>query len=270
MSLNDQTYQQIESYLNGTLSAEEVKNFEERIANEPELGKEIELFKLMEGFIGENKWPESTIESDHPKVKEYLKAYLSDDAKSLSEVLEKIGNQTINAATTEVSSTKVRPLWNVFRAAAAVLVLVGCLWFFMKPTGVQQYASSLQHDELLLTQRGESEKLSLEAENAFNSKEYEAAIPLLIEVDKVNGDFHIDIALGIAYLETNELDKAYEEFNQVYNSDALIRDQALWYLAMSDLKSKENSKALDHLKLLRKNYPDFKSEEVKKIISKLK
>ncbi|MEZ5022778.1 MAG: tetratricopeptide repeat protein [Chitinophagales bacterium] len=64
----------------------------------------------------------------------------------------------------------------------------------------------------------------MEAENAFNSKEYEAAIPLLIEVDKkVNGDFHIDIALGIAYLETNELDKAYEEFNQVYNSDALIR-----------------------------------------------
>ncbi|MEZ5022779.1 MAG: hypothetical protein R2728_05860 [Chitinophagales bacterium] len=45
-----------------------VKNFE-RIANEPELGKEIELFKLMEGFIGENKWPESTIELDHPKVK---------------------------------------------------------------------------------------------------------------------------------------------------------------------------------------------------------
>ncbi|MEZ5004377.1 MAG: hypothetical protein R2730_15200 [Chitinophagales bacterium] len=270
MSLNDQTYQLIESYLLGELSDEAMKNFEERVANEPDLAKELEMFRLMESYIGENDWPDSELESEHPKVKDYLKAYLADDAKALSGLLEKVGNENIDAAIADDSSQKVRPLWKIFSAAAVVLVLFGCLWFVMKPSGVNQYASNLQHEELLLTQRGEIDKLPAEAEEAFNSGDYKTAIPLLKELDHVNGDFHVDIALGIAYLETDELDMAYEEFNQVYHSDALIRDQALWYLAMVHLKRHEQAKALEKLSLLRKNYPQFKTDEVKKLISKLK
>lgn len=268
MSLDDQTYQLIESYLSGALSNEAKKDFEKRISKEIDLAKEIELFKLMEGYIGEYKWPDSPIETEHTKVKEYVKEYLTDDVKEVALKLEKIGAEALTETKKDDSSTT--SLWKVFRAAAAVLLLVGSLWFFMQPNSVNQYANNLQHEEVLLAQRGDGNQLFADAEKLFNDGKYDKAIPLLIDVDKEIEDYNVDLALGISYLETNDLANAKEMFNKIYNSDALIKDAALWYSAMTDLKIKDKAQAFKSLNKLHSEYPYYKIDEVEKLINKLK
>ena len=91
-----------------------------------------------------------------------VKEYLKDDVKEVAKKLEKIGTEALSE---NIEIEKPRnSVWKVFRAAAALVVLVGCLWFFMQPKSINQYANNLQHDEVLLAQRGDGSLLFADAE----------------------------------------------------------------------------------------------------------
>lgn len=269
MSLDDRTYQLIEDYLSGSLTADEAKAFEERLATDKELALELEIYQQMEGLINENGWVDSKIETDHTLVQDYTKAYLSDEVKSAAALLDSLGEQAISSETKIVELQTKDNKWQILRIAAAVFVFAGLAWLFVGQSKVTNYANKLQHEEILLAQRGDSQQLMADAEQAYNNGNYAEAIPLLIAADKVNNDYSIDLALGVAHLEVNQLDEALKLFNKVYNSDSIIKDKALWYKAMTQLKQKDKLAAKATLEQLQSAYPYYQQNEVTKLLKKL-
>ena len=275
MSLDDLTYELIQKYLDNELSESEKAAFETQLSENETLAKEVKLFQMLPSYIGEGQSPEPTLETEHPKFKAYLKEMLSDDAKELATKLDEFGSNYIKSDTdNETDDSKVKKIggnWKVLRIAAAIVLLLGVVWF-MKPqqNPAKLYSTYVQHDDIILNQRGEDDNNSKQAEQLFNEGNYKEAVPLLEAVAKNEINYDVVLALGIAYLEQNSFDKALEQFKSIQDSDAIIKDKAMWYEAVTYLKMEDKLKALTTFEQLQIEYPFYKVDETAALIKKLK
>jgi tetratricopeptide (TPR) repeat protein len=273
MSLSDTQYEQIQKYLDNELEESEKIAFEQEIAENEMLAQEVALFQKLPQYIGEGQSPDVDLETEHPQFKAYLKVFLSDESKQLENELENIGTAFLQNENQETSNKVVAiySRWKVLSAAAVVLVLFGSLWFLMKPTSsTALYSSYVQHDAIILNQRGNEDEISKNAEELYNQGNYEAAIPLLLKVNEQNLNFDVLLALGVSYLELDDYDNALAQFEAIGQSDAIIKDKALWYEAATYLKQNNRDLARQKLLQLQEEYPFFKAKETKKILRKLK
>ncbi len=273
MSLSDIQYEQIRKYLDNELPESDKMTFEREIAEDEALAQEVALFQKLPQYIGEGQSPDVVLEQNHPQFKAYLKEFLSEDSKNLANQLETIGTNYIQNENTEKSKNVIslNSRWKVFSAAAVVLVLFGCLWFLMQPSSsTQLYSSYVQHDAILLNQRGGIDETAKNAEELYNQGNYKAAIPLLIQVNEQSLNFDVMLAIGISYLELDDFENALTQFETISQSDAIIKDKSLWYEAATYLKQNNRLLARTKLLQLQEEYPYFKAKETQKLIRKLK
>ena len=133
--------------------------------------------------------------------------------------------------------------------AAAVILLsmvsLATYWYLLPPASEQLYATYYTVYPAQRITRGEDTTSYSVGMRLYNNSEYAAAIPYLQQLtttDSLHDRTHL--LLGNAYLQTRQLAKAQEVLSPVAASeDALLRQQGQWYLALSYLKQNNISQA---------------------------
>lgn len=272
MKLTDTQYENIQKYLDNELTDSELSAFEQEIKTNELLAQEIDLFKKLPDYIGEGQSPENDLETEHPQFKAYLKEFLSEDSKALTLELETMGAAYLQSE--DKDDKKVKSLsinWRVFSAAAVLLILLGGTWFLMKPEdSAKLYSSYVEHEAIILNQRGSNDETAKIAETLYNQGKYKEAIPLLKALNEAELNYDLVLALGVAYLELDDFSNALAQFESISQSDAIIKDKSLWYEAVTHLKQDNRELSLQKLQQLQEEYPFYKPEETKKLIKKLK
>ena len=82
-------------------------------------------------------------------------------------------------------------------------------------------------------------------------------------------DYPLKLALGIAHLESGNEEAAIRTFEAIYASNALIRDDALYYVAMANLKSGDRASAAEVLQQVRAEFPEYKAAAIDELLSRL-
>jgi len=224
--MDTRTIEKIEKYLDRELKAEDIRNIEDQMKNDPDFAKEVQLNKELSQAIMEKDVMNlrRSMQSIHEKH--------NNRRKLAGKVIKLFEEKTY--ATTSI-------------AAAIVLALVvGALMIF----GVQNqpaenlFASYYQPDEAVMIVRSGSnpEDIDLkEALLAYHEKNYDNAIALL---DKQNNNILAKYYLGLSYLETDKINNAITTFKAIIDhNNNLFVEQAEWYLALCYVKNDQEAEA---------------------------
>ena len=223
-------FETIQSYLDGSMTAGEKKQFEEQLKNDPGLA---ETFRTYIGI-------ESSMQAAPANDK-------NEEGLKLS--LEKLNKEHFGEKPAGTKpSTKpavTRRIFGTWQAAAAILVIVigAAVWLLLNQRGAETdiYRKYAQHTPLDTSPRsGGNDTLASDAANAFNAKQYAVAASLLETYHaRDSSDTEMYLALGIAYLELDKLPEARQIFTNIAQGASTLIYKARWYTALSWLKQKQ-------------------------------
>jgi hypothetical protein len=222
--MEEETYISIDRYLTNEMPLDERIAFEERLRTDRDLAEKMEVFQ---------------------SASIALKAKFG---REESETIFKNNITKIAAEYHDANKGKVVTLkWYVWAAAASIALLCAALFYttFTKPT----YETFANYEPIALVERGNDEAIKLEAQEAFNTRQYTRAVDLftrLLDEDKNN--LEIQLYKGIALLELNRINEANTLFNVIRNSGSIYKDKGTWMLALSALKEKDYKKCESLLK----------------------
>lgn len=236
--------EKIERYLSGEMPDSEKKEFEQELANNEELVKEIKIHKEIESFFADKETSE------------------------LREKLEKIHGKTNN------SKSNIFLRRRLAVAAGVVLLLgFGILMFLLTEnvTNNELYNKYADVYTPANITRGDTSNPLTNALNKYSNKEFSEALELFKEAKEIGYDltFDIRICLGITYTETGNTNEAVKEFENVISNHKLLEQQAQWYLGLTYLKADSTEKAVEIFSEISKNKDHYKNKEAEKIVSLL-
>jgi tetratricopeptide (TPR) repeat protein len=234
--MNDSTtYDLIEQYLAGTMTADGRRDFERRLDTDPALRAEVLLHReVTETLRGE-------------KVHE-LRRVIKDVDQSFT-----IPKSTNLRAGPNNSRSRILSFPRVLSIAAAVLVLVVAVFVLMPDRSVGTDTLFAQHYEpyeMILNQRSVDETETLEqlirtAVMAYETKDFEQAAILFENLSQEQPDAEtFQLYLGVSLLSSGAAEAAIitlEKLNE--KASPLFVEQSRWYLAMAYLKSSNVAQA---------------------------
>lgn len=232
----------IDDYLSGQLNAADQQAFEEELSRNPELRRQVDLQRDMTFLLSHQK-----------------------DRTALKGRLEETGADFFGEAEPARPTARIR--WIGWAAAAAAAVLLFVLWpVFVQPDLYQQYA---EFPPLALSEKSTASINWAATEQAFNSGDYvEAALQLEIYLEAFPDDQQARLYLGIAKMETGELEAARRSFAEVSAAATALSDYAEWYRALSYLKGNAPEKARLTLEGISEGSPFY--EEAEAILRQLR
>lgn len=230
----EEKIQLLDDYLHERLTAQQLVDFQQMLASDPELRKELELHEtLIRGIVLESK-------TSHFK-------------KHLTELRKEADAIPLH----EPASKKNRkiPVWG-WAAGLAAMLLMGFFYFWIAKSvsGETLYADNYEpypSNVLASITRGDSGMtLQQQAVQAYENGRYEKAIPMLEEIlNKEPENAGWQLVLGICYLENNDAEEAEKTLlKAAQNPNSLFYQQAQWYLALTYLKQNNKKQAASVLK----------------------
>jgi len=235
-------YEQIEQYIDGTLTGEALANFEAKLLTDKTLAEEVALYKDVD----------VTLASAY--------AYKEEDA-ALEQTFNQMGKkyftkeatiQEADSAKTKQDNTKVIPLqprakenedkkpsglrWlrPVIGLVAAALIAL----FIWIGNVIQPFDEPYQ---LAVIERSGSKQMLEQAQKAYNSGDYASALPVF---EKYTGDeIEVQIAKGNAEFYLGKIDAAVNTLEKVVSRNSVYTPTANWYLAGAYLEQNEPKKA---------------------------
>ena len=250
----EDTYERIEKYLNGALSSEEKKAFENELNNNNLLKEEVDL---------------------HREVAETLKG---EKIHEFRNVLKKVDSEwtTSQPKKNNVFSIRVKKMAAL---AATILLLVIASYPFIFQ-GVDNsnealFADNFEPYKMILNQRSISDNdaetaLLNEAIIAYDNKNYKEASTAFQELQSNNIDL---IALrfytGLSELGEGNSDNSINIFKEILDTpDHLFVEQSRWYLALAYLQKGDRDAAKLELDKIKKG--QFKHKEAKIMLNATK
>ena len=206
MNYDDKTYQLIEAYLDGELSPEELKAFEDRMEQEPEFRDAVELERDVHGAIqqvGRNSMKDRLWAIDQELQEE---------------------NQT---------APKRRIRW--LPLAASILLLLAPFSLFLLYSGDSPediVAEALSSAPLPTGLRAVEDSLFKAAIDAYEDQEYTKADSLMLAFEGITDKNEAWAFHGLVKLQQNEPAKG-EEYLQRYADQALQAEDRYWLLSIS-------------------------------------
>lgn len=240
--MNEERYLLFDQYLQGEMTVEERNNFEKEVSENPEFAAEFRTFKEVLVQL-ENKF-------GHVQEREAFK-------ENLSSISDKHFNKN------KPKLVVMRPWY--FAAAASVALLFGL--FFFNQNAKPTFEEFNQPQQAYFAERGDLNATLKQAEEAFNAKNYKAALSFFETILKENKTPEIQYFYGIALLEENEFSKSEAVFNELKSGTSVYREKALWYLALSKLKQKDYKASKQILQTISKDYEDY--DKVQKLVNAL-
>ena len=239
--MNEERYILFGQYLENELSAEEKTNFEKQLAEDQELASAFEIFKEMNLHL-EIKFGNAT------------------ELNAFKKNIKSISEEHFKSKKIKVVSFKP---WQ-YAIAASVAILVGLFVFQNINPSFDDYNNP---EMATFTERGDvNEDLKL-AQDAFNAKNYKAAIPYFEVILKGNNGSEIQYFYAVSLLEENQFQKAETNLMDLKLGTSIYATKATWYLALSKLKQKDYKSCKEILLTIPDNYDDY--EQVQELLNEL-
>jgi tetratricopeptide (TPR) repeat protein len=215
MENNTRDRELILGHIEGTLSAKEQVEVEYRLKEEPDLQK---------------------------LVAEYESIVLGIRQAHLQEKLQQI--KALEASLPPVDGKQISMRIWLPLAAAAALVIAAALWFLVPTQSTNSYQAlytayfePFDSPGSGLTRSSENEQdLKARAYLAYDSKDYEEASRLFIDLLKTKDDPIADLCLGSALLAQDKPEEAEKIFMHFLENHEDLLTQAKWYLALTFLR----------------------------------
>ena len=240
--MDEERYLLFDQYLQGEMTVEERNNFEKEVSQNAEFAAEFRTFKEVQVQL-QNKF-------GHVQEREAFKENLS-----------VISDEHFNKNKPKV--VLMRPWY--YAAAASVVILFGL--FFFNQNAKPNFEQYNQPEQAHFSERGDLDATLKQAEQAYNAKNYKAAITLFETILKENKTTEIQYYYGIALLEENQFSKSEAVFNELKSGTSVYREKALWYLALSKLKQKDYKASKKILQTISQDYEDY--DKVQKLLNAL-
>lgn len=240
--MNEEHYILFDKYLQNELSLEERSVFEKQLSEDKELSAAFGFFK------------ESNLQMEH-------KFRFEEERESFKENLESISKKHFNNQKSKVISFKP---WQ-FAVAASVALLFG-MFFFMQNSN-PNFEDFNHYENAYFTERGVVDVKLKQAQEAFNSKDYIAAVSSFEVVLKEKDTPEIQYFYGISLLETNKIDKAEAVFFKLKSGTSIYKNKATWSLALLKLKQKDYKSCKEILLTIPSDYEEI--DAVQKLLKEL-
>jgi tetratricopeptide (TPR) repeat protein len=239
-------------YVDGELSPEELVPFEATLQTDARLSAEVELYRELKATLRERLPEDQTREGLIQRTSRLNKQYFEPAGPGMS----------------IVSRRRMPALrWlTPLAAAACILAAIVLLW----PADYTRKLDRLGQTEMIgITERGvQTDTLLQRAAVFFNEKQFNKALPLLNQA--VAADSTSKLALfyrGIAAWHTADLQLARASLQQVYESNALLKNDAAFYMALTFAQEKNTTMALEWLQKIPAAAPEHgKAGELEKVI----
>lgn len=218
-------YERIEKYLQGELTVEELAIFEQELKTNTTFKEKVDLYSQANSLLA-RKYANINAEN------------------SLKKTLQSIDNKEFNK--TKINEKRWLKPANLYRITALAAVLIIGI-FLLKPEA-DLYTQFAQHENIAIQEKGDNNQFLFEAVNLYNHKKYDEAIPKIEDFLRENPeDTELQMALGISLLETDKVEDAILVFTHIYDENNVFKSKATWYLALSNVKLEEKSRAIAYL-----------------------
>ncbi|MET3025245.1 tetratricopeptide repeat protein [Flavobacterium sp. UW10123] len=229
-------YRIFDNYLKDELDIDEKNSLEKRLSGDEVLRSEFENFKEVY-FQKENQF------ATEP------------DRLAFVENLTKISDRYFNKKQHKTASLKP---W-YFAAAASVIIMFGLFFFDYKH--YPNFEDYNHPESAYFTERGVSEAILKQAENNFNGKRYETAIPIFEMILKENNSDEIKYFYAVSLLQVGKYVKAENIFKELEAENSVYKEKAKWNLALSKLKQGKYDDCKAILQTISQDYEDYDQVE---------
>jgi len=237
-------YKQIDQYINGELTGEALANFEAKLLTNKELAEEVALYKdvemtLTSVYTHEREDAELTQTFNQLGKKYFTKEATiqeTDSTKIKQDNTKVVQLQPTSKENEKGKSSSLRWLRPVIGLAVAALI---ALLIF------QPWQSDLIRPfdtpyELAIIKRSPDSQALEQAQKAYNSGDYAAALPVFEQYpDKVE----VQLAKGNTEHYLGKTDAAINTFQQIASGGSVYVSTANWYLAGAYLQKNQAEKA---------------------------
>ncbi len=216
------TFEQIEEYLNDTLSSQEKRDFEQELENNPELAAEVDRHREI-----------------HTLVDLYTKVRIKDKVKHIYQ---------------SQSSTAAVPVFSIYRIAAAVVLVITAFsayfYFYQTYSDASLVADNFEvYPNRFTTMGQEDADPFMQALSHYDKKEYVEALLKFQEVPQNSENYlAAQLYLGIAFFSLERFDEATVSFENVNETSSRYQEVGKWYLALCYLKVHRTDEAETLLK----------------------
>ncbi|MDD5149661.1 MAG: tetratricopeptide repeat protein [Flavobacterium sp.] len=240
--MNEERYIVFSQYIENELSAEEKINFEKQLVEDQELASSFEIFKELNLHL-ENKFRNAN------------------ELKAFRKNLKSISKKHFKTKKSKVIDLKQ---WQ-FTIAASIVILFGL--FFLLQNKNPSFEDYNNPENAYFTERGDvNENLKL-AQEAFNAKNYKAAISNFELVLNSTKSPEIQYFYAVSLLEDNQFPKAETNLAELKSGTSIYKNKATWYLALSKLKQKEYKSCKEILLTIPDDYEDY--DQVQQLLNDL-
>ena len=230
--MNEERYILFDQYLQGELTDMEKETFENELRADAELATAFEAYKEV-NFQLEQKFG---VESDR---------------KAFQENLSKNARKSTKKKKSKLRS--LRPWY--YSVAASVTILLGA-WFLMQ-NSKPVFEDYNQYENAYFTERGDVNANMKLAQEAFNAKNYEEALPQFEILVKENPSPEIELYYGISLMELNRLKEAEIVFKEIQSGTSIYKNKASWNLAILKLKQFDYQGCEEILSTIPADYENF-------------
>lgn len=254
-------FEKIDAYLDGELTGSELSSFLEEMKHNPDLAKEVELFKNVNTLLNDKAEEESKRKYLEKLHREYMNTH----------------NKKLKSSITPDTNPYSYHLRNFYYEATAgltiLLIAAGIYIFswFGSNSNTELFAAYYSPYVYSGTTRGNCNDNS-STEDSFDKglKQYEAAnyssaIPffqntLAEDSLKCGANFFI----GICYMETKQYNKAITSFQKIVSSGGSndYSESARWYLGLCYLENGNKLQALSQFRFLEVNSDYYKTKSL--------
>ena len=239
--MNEERYILFGQYLENELSAEEKTDFEKQLAEDQEFASAFEIFKELNLHL-ENKFGNEK------------------ELKAFKKNLKSVSKQHFKTKKSKVVAFKP---WQ-YAIAASIAILVGLFVFQNINPSFDDYNNP---EIATFVERGDiNENLKL-AQDAFNAKNYKAAILHFETILKESKSPEIQYFYAVSLLENDEFQKADTNLLELQSGTSVYKNKATWYLALSKLKQKEYDSCKAILQTIPDDYEDY--DQVQELLNEL-
>jgi tetratricopeptide (TPR) repeat protein len=210
-NISQELLEAIERYINGTMEAKELKDFNEYLLIDDEFKTQVEDIKIM---------------------------LLGIETQSLKEQLNEFHKDIPENKTDNVNKIRFLSLRKI-AVAAAIIIATGSFWFFNNPPNEKLYAKYFKPDPGLPTTMSSSDNFEFyDAMVHYKHGDYNVAIDKWSALNMKNpSNDSINYFLGVAHLANKNEEKAIPFLEKaVTNKQFTFLSDAYYYLGLSYLK----------------------------------
>lgn len=267
-AIDKQTIELIDDYLANRLLPAKRAQFEQRLASDPALKKEVDFRAELYTMMGSKEWPDTEMELDNEQLNTYRDAintgHLSQASRSITQAAE--------AYHQKKSRPQIgRRTWVSVAAIAASLAMI---FWLTKDDSLSDYYNDYHSWEQLpsMVEKGSQNSL-IEGEVLFNDGKYTEVIELFETTYGAQDNWHPNalLYLAAAYQETESYEMAHRSYDTLIRMNVLESSRAMWFKCLLFIKQQNQSKAMQLLDDITKDPTNFnyaKALELQKQLAK--